>query len=277
MIAGLSFNELAVLVVALVLAGALTGLLAGLFGIGGGGIMVPILFEIFRILEVPEDVRMPLCVGTSLAIIIPTSIRSLQAQLARDAVDKAVLKTWAVPTILGVLIGSTIASFAPSYVFKLVFAGFSLFMALRLIGNQTHWKLGETLPARRPMVAWGGGIGLISSLMGVGGGALSSTLMTLYNVPIHRALATSAGMGVLISIPGAVGYILAGWGKAGLPPFSLGFVSLIGVVLIAPLSIVTAPIGVAIAHGWSKRRLEVAFGVFMIIVAGRFIASLAGY
>jgi uncharacterized membrane protein YfcA len=227
---GIPLFDLAWLVVALLAAGAITGLLAGVFGVGGGAVAVPILYELFRILEVPEEVRMPLCVGTSLAIIIPTSIRSFNAHRAKGAVDMTILRVWAVPVVLGVILGSIIARYAPADLFKAVFVVVAGLSAIRLLFGKDTWRFGLDMPAKPIMVAYGWIIGILSALMGIGGGQLSNLFMTFYNRPIHQAVATSSGLGILISIPGALGYIYAGWPHmadypnviAFQPPLALG-------------------------------------------------------
>lgn len=275
MFAGLPVGDLAFLAVSLVVAGAFTGVLAGLFGVGGGAVIVPVLYEIFRVVGVPEEVRMPLCVGTSLAIIIPTSIRSFNAHRAKGLVDLDILKIWAGPVVLGVVVGSFVARYAPPDLFKIVFVVVAVASALRLLFASDKWRLGTQMPGRVLMSLYGALIGVLSALMGIGGGQLSSLFMTFYGRPIHQAIATSSGLGVLISIPGALGFVYAGWPKmAILPPLSLGYVSLIGFLLFIPTSIWTAPIGARLAHRLSKRRLEVAFGLFLLVIAGRFIVSL---
>ncbi len=275
MLAGIPIGDLVFLAISLVAAGAITGLLAGVFGVGGGAVIVPILYEVFRVIGVPEDVRMPLCVGTSLAVIIPTSIRSFNAHRAKGMVDMSILKIWAVPVVLGVIAGSYIARFAPADLFKIIFVVVAVFSALRLLFASDRWQLGKELPGRVLMTIYGGVIGVLSALMGIGGGQLSSLFMTFYGRPIHQAVATSSGLGVLISIPGALGFIYAGWPKMDvLPPLSLGYVSLIGFILFIPTSIWTAPIGARLAHRLSKRKLEVVFGLFLLLVAARFIWSL---
>ncbi|MBN9441149.1 MAG: sulfite exporter TauE/SafE family protein [Bosea sp. (in: a-proteobacteria)] len=275
MLAGIPIGDLAFLAVSLVLAGAVTGLLAGVFGVGGGAVIVPVLYEVFRVIGVPEEVRMPLSVGTSLAVIIPTSIRSFNAHRAKGLVDLSILKVWAVPVVLGVMVGSYIARYAPADLFKIVFVVVATISAIRLLFAADRWKFGEDMPGKPLMVAYGSVIGVLSALMGIGGGQLSSLFMTFYGRPIHQAVATSSGLGVLISIPGALGFIYAGWPKMDiLPPLSLGYVSLIGMILFIPTSIWTAPIGASLAHKLSKRRLEVAFGLFLLFVAARFIWSL---
>jgi len=279
---GISVVEVVWLAVSLLAAGALTGLLAGVFGVGGGAVAVPILYELFRILEVPDAVRMPLCVGTSLAIIIPTSIRSFNAHRAKGAVDMSILRVWAVPVVLGVVLGSLIARVAPADLFKGVFVLVAGVSAIRLLFGKDTWRLGLDMPAKPIMVAYGGLIGVLSALMGIGGGQLSNLFMTFYNRPIHQAVATSSGLGILISIPGALGYIYAGWPHmaeypdvaAFQPPLALGYISLIGLVLFIPTSTWMAPVGARLAHRLSKRRLEVAFGIFLLIVCARFAASL---
>lgn len=274
MLLGFPIAELAFFAVALLAAGAVTGLLAGVFGVGGGAVVVPVLYELFRIMGVAEELRMPLAVGTSLAVIIPTSIRSFQAHKAKGAVDLTILRTWAVPVLIGVIVGSLVARHAPAALFKAVFVGVAGVSAIRLLFGK-GWKLADTMPGQLVMRAYGLLIGVLSALMGIGGGQLSNLFMTFYGRPIHQAVATSSGLGVIISIPGAIGYIYAGWPHmAELPPLSLGYVSLIGFALFIPTSAWTAPIGAALAHRLSKRRLEVAFGLFLLVVCLRFVASL---
>ena len=276
MFAGLSIGDFAIFAVSLAAAGALTGVLAGVFGVGGGAVIVPVLHDLFLFLGVPDAISTPLSVGTSLAIIIPTSIRSYTAHKARGAVDMTILRAWAVPTVVGVVVGAYLASFAAPVVFKLVFVFVAGMSAARLLGDFS-WRLGDDLPSGPLMKVYGLIIGILSALMGIGGGQLSSMFMTFYNRPIHQAVSTSAGMGVLISIPGAIGLMIAGWGQEGLPPGSIGYVSLIGLVLFAPVSVWTAPIGVRLAHSMPKRALERAFGIFLLLVSTRFVVSIAGY
>ncbi|MBX9873770.1 MAG: sulfite exporter TauE/SafE family protein, partial [Beijerinckiaceae bacterium] len=193
----------------------------------------------------------------------------------KGMVDMSILKIWAVPVVLGVIVGSYIARFAPADLFKIIFVIVAIFSALRLLFASDRWQLGTEMPGRVLMTVYGGVIGVLSALMGIGGGQLSSLFMTFYGRPIHQAVATSSGLGVLISIPGALGFIYAGWPKMDvLPPLSLGYVSLIGFILFIPTSIWTAPIGARLAHRLSKRKLEVVFGLFLLIVAARFIWTL---
>jgi uncharacterized membrane protein YfcA len=274
-----AMGQLIALVVGLLAAGAVTGMLAGVFGVGGGAIIVPVLYELFRLQGVPEDVRMPLAVGTSLAVIIPTSIRSFRAHQRKGAVDMSILKAWALPVVLGVIGGSFVARYAPPDLFKIVFVIVAGASAIRLLFGRDSWKLGDTMPGGIIMKVYGLLIGVLSALMGIGGGQLSNLFMTFYGRPIHQAVATSSGLGVLISIPGAVGYIYAGWPKMGLvppvlPPFSIGYVSLIGMVLLIPTSIIAAPLGVTLAHRLSKRKLETAFGIFLLLVCLRFLVGV---
>ena len=274
--------ELAGVLVALLVAGAITGMLAAVFGVGGGAVAVPVLYEFFRFLDVPEEVRMPLCVGTSLAIIIPTSIRSFNAHRAKGAVDMSILRVWAIPVVVGVIAGSFIARYAPAEVFKAVFVVVAGISAARLLFGKDSWRLGLDMPGRIVMIVYGWIIGVLSALMGIGGGQLSSLFMTFYNRPIHQAVATSSGLGILISIPGAIGYVYAGWPNVAnypdiamlQPPLSLGYVSLLGAALLIPTSTLVAPIGARLAHKMSKRRLEVLFGLFLIFVCVRFAFSL---
>ena len=281
-IGGLGVSELAELALLLVAVGALSGFLAGLFGIGGGAILVPVFYECFRLAGVPLEVRMPLCIGTSLAIIIPTSIRSWRAHYSRGAVDTEIVRTWWLPVVAGVIAGSVTARYAPERLFKIVFVMVAWSAAARLLLAREGWKLGDDLPKGPLMKLYGLLVGLLSTLMGVGGGLFSNLLLTFYGRPLLQAVATSSALAVLISIPGTLGYVYAGWPAAmRYPdvaalqvPFALGYVSLIGAVLVMPTSLLTAPLGVKAAHAVSKRTLEVAFGCYLLIVGGRFVISL---
>jgi uncharacterized protein len=273
--AGVPLSELVWVALAVMAAGVVTGLLAGLFGIGGGAVIVPVLFEVFRLLGVPEEVRMQLCVGTSLAIIVPTTIRSYRAHRAKGLVLPAVMRSWALPAVIGVGLGSVIAAFAPAQVFELAFIVIAGIIAAKLLGGRESWVLARTLPGPATMIGCGFIVGLASSLMGISGGSLATMAMTLYGVPLHNAVATSAGLGVPIAIAGTIGYLIAGLShQALLPPLSIGFVSVIGVVLIAPISSWIAPLGARLAHALPKRRLEIGFGLFLIAASLRFVASL---
>ena len=268
MIAGLNVSELSELALLLVAVGALSGFLAGLFGIGGGAILVPVFYECFRLAGVPLEVRMPLCIGTSLAIIIPTSISSFRAHYLRGAVDMKILRAWWLPVVIGVI--------------KIVFVMVAYSAATRLLLARESWKFGDDFPTGALMKLYGFIVGLLSTLMGVGGGLFLNLLMTFYGRPIHQAVATSSALAVLISIPGAIGYVYAGWPAAAhFPevaalqlPFAIGYISLIGAVLVMPTSLLTAPLGVRVAHAMSKRTLEMAFGCYLLIVGSRFVISL---
>lgn len=262
------------LVAALVLAGAAIGFLAGLFGVGGGAISVPVFFEIFRALEYPPEIAMPLAVGTSLAVIIPVSVNSALGHRKHGTLDMEMLRLWAVPVLLGVILGAVIARFAPPAVFQAVFVMVASINAAKLLTGGKGWQLADSLPGRAAMRVAGGVIGLVSAIMGIGGGAVSNLFLTLHGVPIHRAISTSAGVGVLIAIPGTIGYVLAGLGQEGLPPTSLGFVSVAAFALTMPTSMLTTRLGVRLAHKMSRRSLELAFGSFLTVVALRFVYAL---
>ena len=275
MLLGYPIGELAWLALLIIAAGAVTGIFSGLFGIGGGAVIVPVLYEVFRVLNVPEDLRMQLCIGTSLAIIVPTTFRSFVAHKKRGAVIPQVVRIWTVPAIIGVAIGSVTASYAPGTVFKVAFVIFASFISMRMFAGGDRWSLGQELPGGALMRFYGFVTGLFSSLVGVSGGAMSNAVLTLYGQSMQRAVATSAGVGVPITIAGTLGYMLAGWPhQAQLPPLSVGFVSLFGVAFMAPVSSFTASYGVRLAHWLPRRKLEIGFAIFLMFASLRFIVSL---
>jgi uncharacterized membrane protein YfcA len=275
MIGGISINELLVLAALIVAGGIVTGVLAGLFGIGGGGIIVPVLYEIFRALGVPEDVRMQLCVGTSIAIIVPTNVRSYFVHRRYGAVLMDVVRAWSIPAVFGVALGSLIAGLASGKVLTVAFVVVTFIIGTKLLIGRDDWQIAGELPGRAAMTGFGFGVGLAASMMGISGGSISNMILTLYGRPIHNAVATSAAVGVPITVAGVIGYVLAGLPQQALmPPLSLGFVSLIGFALMAPVASYVAPYGARLAHALPKRRLEVAFAVFLLAVSLRFFASL---
>ena len=272
---GMPVLDLLWLAAATIAAGVVTGLLAGLFGIGGGAVIVPVLYEAFRLIDVPEEVRMQLCVGTSLAIIVPTTVRSYLAHKARGSVIPEVMSLWAVPAIVGVAFGSLAAVFAPAALFKAAFVLIIGAIAAKMLLGRDSWAFGDALPGRAAMAGYGLLVGLGSSLVGISGGSLVTAILTLYRRSIHSAVATASGIGVPITIAGTIGYALAGLPhESELPPLSIGFVSVIGLVMIAPISSCVAPVGARIAHAASKRQLEISFGVFLVLAAARFLWSL---
>ncbi len=269
-------HEIIRLAIAVGVGGVITGILAGLFGIGGGTIIVPILYEVFRFLEVPEDVRLQLCIGTSLAIVVPTTVRSYLSHRSKAAGTRNIVAIWAIPAVVGVAIGSLLAAIAPTEFFKIAFVVIALGLATKMLFGRERWRIATELPGRAAMRAYGFVLGLLSSLMGIGGGAIVTTILTLYGRTIHEAVAISAGVGVPVSIAGTIGYALAGLPyEAAMPRFTVGYVSLIGFVLIAPISTLFAPLGAKLAHALPKRYLEIAFGLFLIAVAIRFLVTLS--
>ncbi len=270
----LSIDHLMIFAAATAIGGAISGFLAGLFGIGGGAVMVPVLYQVLTMLQVDETVRMHLAVGTSLAVIIPTSLRSYQAHRKRGAVDMDLLRSFLLPVPIGVVLASLTAAYISSEGLRLIFTMIMIAVALRLLFNRESWRIGKDIPTGPLRSLVGVVIGYLSTLMGIGGGVMNNTFMTLYGRSMHQAVATSSGVGVLIAIPGTIGYIWAGWGNSFLPAGSTGFVNWIALAFITPLAIFVTPYGVQMAHALKKRQLEVAFGVFAMAVSLRFLISL---
>ncbi len=271
--AAISTEGLIELLALLTAAGLLAGFLSGLLGIGGGGVLVPVLYEVFGAAGVPEDVRMHVTLGTTLGVIAPTVFRSFSAFRARGSVDVSVVKRIGPWIFLGVIAGIVIAYYASSEALRWIWVVFGTSLALKIFFGRDDWRIADTLP-RSPWLEMAGFvIGLISTLMGIGGATFTVPLLTLHGMPLLRAVGTATGIGTVIAIPGIVGYIISGWGEAGLPALSLGYVNL-GACLIAPLAVFAAPYGVRVAHGISKRALELAFAVFISTVVARFLWTL---
>ena len=257
------------LALAMLATGCVAGVLAGLFGIGGGIVIVPVLEAVLGFLGVDAAIRMHIAVATSLATIIPTSISSARAHHRRGAVDVEVVKRWAIFVLLGALLGAWIASQVHSRVLAAVFATLALAVALKMVLLPQSRNLTDSVPRGAWVAVIPTAIGCFSSMMGIGGGTFSVMTLTLFNEPIHRAVGTAALFGLVISLPGTIGFILAGLGDPRLPTGSLGYVNLLGFALIAPTTVLAAPLGARIAHGFSAKKLSVFFGLFLILAAGR--------
>jgi len=267
-------GEMIIFAAAIAGAGVVAGLLAGIFGIGGGAVLVPVFYQVFGLVGVDEAVRMHLAVGSSLAIIVPTSLRSCRAHFLRGAVDMDLLRSFVIAVPAGVVAATLITASISSAGLRAIFAVIVFLIGIKLIFNRRGWRIADELPQNPVRALVGVVIGMLSTLMGIGGGVLNNTFMTLFGRPMHQAVATSSGVGVLISIPGFIGYIWAGWGLAALPVGSTGFVNWIAVLLVIPITLLVAPLGVRIAHALDKRQLEIGFGIFSLLVALRFFISL---
>jgi uncharacterized membrane protein YfcA len=271
---GLPASELALLIVALLVAGVVAGFLAGLLGIGGGGVLVPVLYEVFRVLGVDESVRMHLVLGTTLAIILPTSLKSFAGHRARGTVDMALLKRVAPWIVAGVVLGTLTVKASSGDVLKWVWVVAAGLIAIKMAFGREDWRLADHLPPS-PWPQFGALlIGIVSTLMSIGGATFVVPLLTLYGQSIITAVSTASGVGPLIALPGVIGFAWAGWGTSGLPPLSVGYVNLLGMAIVAPLSVWAAPYGVRLAHRIPRRTLELAFAAFLASISIRFLIDL---
>ena len=262
-------DELILLAVAMLATGCVAGVLAGLFGIGGGIVIVPVLEAALSFLGVDAAIRMHVAVATSLATIIPTSISSARAHHKRQAVDVGIVKRWAIFVFGGALFGSWVASQVHSNVLAMVFATLAAMMAAKMVFYPQSRNLTGEMPERAWVYVIPTLIGCFSSMMGIGGGVLSVTTLTIFNQPIHRAVGTAALIGLIISIPGTLGFIVTGLDDPRVPPGSIGYVSLVGFALIAPTTVLLAPLGARIAHSFSQQRLSMLFGAFLVVASIR--------
>jgi len=273
---GLNWSSVLPFVLAMMAAGALSGVIAGLLGVGGGIILVPVLEWALSVAGVPSELSIKIAVATSLATIIPTGIASSKAHTRRDAVDYQVVRAWAVPVVVGAVVGTFLAARLHGSVLRVVFASVATLVALKMLLPLDHVILRRDVPkswraAWLPFL-----IGSISTLMGIGGGSLSVPTMTLCNQPVHRAVGTSSLLGLWIAVPATLGFLIADVSHLPTPPFNLGYVNYLGFALIAPATWFAAPLGAHLAHKLSKRQLSLAFGVFLMLVAMRMISrSLA--
>ncbi|WP_371398305.1 sulfite exporter TauE/SafE family protein [Fretibacter rubidus] len=266
--------DIILLIITLAGVGALAGLTAGMFGIGGGAVIVPALFYAFTTLGYSSDVTMHMAVGTSTAVIVVNAIRSVRAHNSHGAVDwdllwpKNALQSYALWIGIGAFVASLwLAPRMSGEHLTMLFAVIATFMALQFIFGRPDFTLCKTVPggAARPLV--GGTIGGLSALMGIGGGSITVPLMAICGVPIHRAVATASGFGLAIALPATIGFIISGWNVTGKPDFSIGYVNLLGFIFVAALAFFTIPVGAKLAHGMNQKRLKLVFGICLLLIA----------
>jgi uncharacterized membrane protein YfcA len=266
-------ETVAALIAGLLFTGVVSGTLAGLLGVGGGIVIVPVLFWVLTLLDFPDEVISHLAVATSLAVIIPTSISSMRAHNKRGNVDRSLLKLWGPAMFVGALIGGILSKYIPGGGLRLVFGVVGVLVAVNMALPRAL-VLAEHLPksglVNRAIATV---IGFISSLMGIGGGTLSVPTLAAFSFPVHRAVGSSAALGLLIAVPAVAGFIWAGLDVADRPPFSLGYVSLPAAAIIAPTSFLLAPLGARIAHALNARYLKLAFAVFLALTSARMLLS----
>lgn len=253
--------------VLLLVIGAFAGVLAGLLGVGGGIVLVPAFFYAFQTLGYGGDQLMQLCLATSLATIIVTSVRSVLSHNKKGAVDWDILRSWAPGIVIGAVIGMFAVSSLRSGTLQAIFGVLALVVGLYMGFGRSEWRLGQAMPRGAARAALSPAVGFLSVLMGIGGGSFGVPLMSLYNTPIHRAVATAAGFGVLIAVPSVIGFLFVSIDPASRPPFTIGAVNLVAFVLVIAMTLITAPIGARLAHAMDPKPLKRVFAVFLVLVA----------
>lgn len=255
----------------LIATGAIAGILAGLLGVGGGIVIVPVLFYLFDFLDVPAAISMHIAVATSLATIIPTSVSSARAHHKKGAFDADIFRNWAVWIFMGAAIGGLMSRYFGGAALSLIFGTIALLVAANM-ASPKKLILNDGLPqSTTSNGAIGSGIGFFSALMGIGGGTLSVPALTMFDQPVHRAVGTASSFGLVIAIPAVIGFIWAGLSVADLPPYSLGYVNLPAAVLIFSATVFTAPVGARIAHRINDRALRYCFALFLFLTGLRMI------
>ncbi|MGR3567110.1 MAG: sulfite exporter TauE/SafE family protein [Pseudooceanicola nanhaiensis] len=259
---------LGMMVALLALIGALAGVLAGLLGVGGGIVLVPAFFYAFTTLGFAGPNLMQICLATSLATIIVTSLRSLQSHHRKGAVDWDILRSWAPGIVLGAIAGMLVATLVRSLALQVLFGVLGIVVGLYLAFGRAEWRLGDEMPRGIRRLLISPMVGFLSVLMGIGGGSFGVPLMTLYGRPIHRAVATAAGFGVTIAAPSVTGFLFYTLPEGQpVPPYTLGAVNLPAFGLVIAMTLLTAPLGVKLAHATDPKPLRRIFAVFLLLVA----------
>ncbi|MFW8592829.1 sulfite exporter TauE/SafE family protein [Cribrihabitans neustonicus] len=263
--------------VLLAVTGAFAGVLAGLLGVGGGIVLVPAFFYIFQALGYGSSQLMQICLATSLATIIVTSLRSVLSHNKKGAVDWDILRGWGIGIAVGAVLGVIAASALRSAVLQGVFGGLALVVGVYMGLGRSDWRLGTAMPAGGKRLVLSPAVGFLSVLMGIGGGSFGVPLMTLHNVAVHRAVATAAGFGVIIAVPSVAGFLLLEIDPANRPPFTIGAVNLVAFFIVIAMTLITAPWGVKLAHAMDPKPLKRVFGAFLVLVALNMLRKAAGY
>jgi len=250
-------------------AGMIAGITAGLFGNGGGFVVVPALLAVFPFLTDNTDDIMLVAVGTSLATIVVSSARSVHAHSKRDAVDFTVLRQWAPWLILGVGIGLYIASITDSKRLVFIFAAGVLVYSIYFLFPNTfeRFKGRLNMPTGMGRAALASFLGGFSALLGIGGGTITVLTMVLCGRSVHQSVATASGVGFLISLPGALGFLAIGLGADNLPLGSVGYINIPALLAVAVFSVFTAPIGARWAHSLNELQLKRIFGIYLVVVS----------
>jgi uncharacterized membrane protein YfcA len=254
--------------------GLVSGTLAGMLGVGGGIVIVPVLSYVLPLLGIEEAVRHKLAIATSLATIIPTSTVSARKHHAKGAIDMPLLWSLAPAMFVGTLVGAALVVVLRGDALTLIFAAVALLVAVNLGSTAVDFRLRDAMPGGVARQAIGAAIGGFSALMGIGGGTLGVPALSMFGMPIRSAVGTASVFGIIISIPATLMTIVLGWGAPGNPPWSLGYVSLIGVALIGPTAILATPWGVNLAHSIRPLLLKRAFAVFLAITSARMFWSV---
>ncbi|MEX0369990.1 MAG: sulfite exporter TauE/SafE family protein [Tateyamaria sp.] len=254
------------MLVLLAVIGAFAGVLAGLLGVGGGIVLVPAFFYAFQTLGYDGPGLMQMCLATSLATIIVTSVRSVLSHNKKGAVDWDILRGWAPGIVIGAILGMLVVAQLRSTTLQAIFGVLALVVGLYMGFGRSHWRLGPAMPKGVGRANLSPGMGFLSVLMGIGGGSFGVPLMSLFSVPIHRAVATAAGFGVLIAVPSVVGFLLVTV-DGPVPPLTLGAVNLVAFAVIIAMTLITTPWGVRLAHAMDPGPLKRVFAVFLILVA----------
>lgn len=264
---GFEVSQLVTLFVVLLAIGAVAGVVAGLLGVGGGIVLVPAFYYTFTALGFDSPQLMQICVATSLATIVFTSIRSVQSHHKKGAVDWDILKTWAPGIVVGAIIGVLIARGLKSETLTMIFGVLGLCVGLYMAFGKSEWRLGEEMPKGIRRAIMSPVVGFLSVLMGIGGGSFGVPIMTLYGRPIHRAVATAAGFGLIIAVPSVIGFLLTGGDVPGKPPFTIGYVNIVAFAIVISMTLLTAPLGAKLAHKMDPKPLKRVFAFFLIVVA----------
>lgn len=261
----------------LLVIGALAGVLAGLLGVGGGIVLVPAYFYAFQAIGYDGPQLMQICVATSLATIIVTSLRSVASHNKKGAVDWEILCGWAPGIAVGAVVGVVVASRLQSTTLQMVFGCLGLVIGAYMGFGRSEWRLGQTVPKGAGRAAASPMVGFLSVLMGIGGGSFGVPMMTLYNTPIHRAVATAAGFGVTIAVPAVLGFLFLSIDPAHRPPLTLGAVNLVAFGITIAMTLLTAPLGVKLAHAMDPKPLKRVFALFLTLVAINMLRKALGW
>ena len=267
-------DDLLLRIIIFAVVGLISGFVAGLLGIGGGTVRMPIFIYLFPWLGVAHPVMMHVAAATSLALIIPSAITSTRKHYKLGDLDMKLFKTWAIGLLIGVAIGSILLPFSSTEILQALFSIYIILVGLYIAFSHGRFCFGQEPPKGAKMVGISSVVGFIAAMTGTAGGTLTTPILSAFNMRLERAIAISAATGLITGTVGSIGYIIGGWNAKDLPSYSLGYVDIIIFLVMMPTVMIAAPIGVSVSHKMNEKTLQITYAILLIVIGADILRRL---